>query len=136
MGKISSALSSLFGRIGSAPSVPRRVWAVVLAGGSSTRMGDGISKQWLTLDGLPVIVRTLLAFEAASRVSDIILVVRAEEKARYDGMAEQYGIGKLRRVVVGGDSRQASAENGFLAVADKADMVAIHDGARCLVTPE
>ena len=136
MGKIRSAISSFFGRVGTTPSVPKRVWAVILAGGSSTRMGGDISKQWLTLDGLPVIVRTLAAFDRAKTVSDILLVVRAEEKELYGGIAEKYGIGKLRGIAIGGDSRQASAKNGFSAVANKADMVAIHDGARCLITPE
>ena len=136
MGNIRSAISSFFGRVGTTPPVPKRVWAVILAGGSSTRMGGDISKQWLTLDGLPVIVRTLAAFDRAKTVSDILLVVRAEEKELYGGIAEKYGIGKLRGIAIGGDSRQASAKNGFSAVADKADMVAIHDGARCLITPE
>jgi len=135
MGKIRSAVSTFLNRIGTAPKVPKRVWAIILAGGSSTRMGGDISKQWLTLDGLPVIVRTLMAFDGAETVSDILLVVRAEEKERYGGIAEQYGIGKLRGIALGGDTRQASAKNGFLAVAEKADMVAIHDGARCLITP-
>ena len=76
------------------------------------------------------------AFDRAKTVSDILLVVRAEEKELYGGIAEKYGIGKLRGIAIGGDSRQASAKNGFLAVAGKADMVAIHDGARCLITPE
>ena len=116
-------------------SKPRFVSAIILAGGNSTRMGNGISKQWLTLDGLPVVVRTLMAFEQATTVNEIILVANASELDRYEDLSTRYGLKKLVRVVKGGDTRQESAKNGFLSCCDHADFVAIHDGARCLITP-
>jgi 2-C-methyl-D-erythritol 4-phosphate cytidylyltransferase len=99
-------------------------------------MGEGNSKQWITVGGLPVIVHTLLAFDKAKTVSEMVVAIKEDELERYRGIAETYGIQKPLSVVVGGDTRQKSAKNGFLACADRADFVAIHDGARCLITPE
>lgn len=108
--------------------------AVILAGGSSTRMGEGVSKQQLQLRGIPVIVHTLLAFENAKEIREIVLVAKKDELPLYENYREQFGITKLLRVVEGGDTRQASAARGFAAVSEQTEYVAIHDGARCLVT--
>ena len=129
-------LSSLLHRLAAKPQKPRFTTAVILAGGSSTRMGEGISKQWLTLDGLPVVARTLMTFEACDLVDEMILVAKEDELPRYGALKERYGLTKLSAVVAGGADRQTSAKNGFYAISKKATFVAIHDGARCLVTDE
>lgn len=108
--------------------------AVILAAGSGTRMGTGETKQWLRIDGIPVVVRSLLTFQASRYINEIVLCVKEDELTRYDGIAELYGLTKLKRVVVGGATRQESVLNGFKCISDKADLVAIHDAARCLVT--
>lgn len=136
MGKLNSAFAAFLNAFGSKKPASQSTVAVIVAGGSSTRMGEGLSKQWLTVGGLPVIVHTLLAFERAETIREIVLVIKQDEQERYVGIAEQYGIRKPLSIVTGGDTRQQSAKNGFLACADRADFVAIHDGARCLVTPE
>lgn len=136
MGKLNNAFAAFLNKFGKKAPAPRLTAAVIVAGGSSTRMGEGKSKQWITLGGLPVIVHTLLAFERAETVNEMVLVVKEDELNRYDGIAETYGIRKPLSIVTGGDTRQRSAKNGFLACADRADFVAIHDGARCLVTAE
>lgn len=136
MGKLNTAITAFLNKFGGKAPKPRVTSAVIVAGGSSTRMGEGLSKQWMTVGGLPVIVRTLLAFEHAETVTDVVLVVKADELDRYHNIAEQYGLKKPLRIVTGGDTRQQSVKKGFLACADKADFVSIHDGARCLVTPE
>ncbi len=135
MGKIKDAFASLLGRMSGKPR-PQKTVAIILAGGSSTRMGEGLSKQWLTLGCLPVIVHTLLAFDAAREIDELVLVIKKEQKENYRGLADTYGITKPLMLVTGGNSRAASAKNGFLACADRADFVAIHDGARCLITPD
>lgn len=127
---IAEALRAVFGK----PNKNRYTAAIVLAGGSSTRMGEGVSKQQLLLRGVPVIVRTLLAFEGAEEIDEIVLVAKKDELSVYENYREQFGIAKLCRIVEGGDTRQASAARGFTAVSEKATFVAIHDGARCLVT--
>lgn len=112
------------------------VSAIIAAGGSSTRLGGDTTKQMMTVCGLPVIVHTMLAFERCPRISEIIVAAREDEAALYPAMAEKYGITKFKIAVPGGNTRQESVLCGFNAANEKADFVAIHDGARCLITPE
>lgn len=114
----------------------RHVTAIIVAGGSGSRMGGTTTKQMMELDGIPVVARTILAFEKARCIKDIIVVAKADEKDIYKEFITKYSFKKIRRVVVGGDTRQKSVLNGFKAVSDNCDFVAIHDGARCLITPE
>ncbi len=109
--------------------------AVIAAGGSSSRMGEGISKQMLKIGNVPVIVHTLLAFEKAETVNEIVVVAKESELPLYDTFKAEYGITKLKKTIGGGNSRGESVKKGFAAIDEKADFVAIHDGARCLITP-
>lgn len=112
--------------------------AIIVAAGSSSRMGEtgGVTKQHMELLGIPVVVRSLLAFQQCELITEIVVVARADELAIYDEYKIKYGLTKLVSVVPGGETRQASVLRGFEAVSPKSDFVAIHDGARCLVTPE
>ena len=110
--------------------------AVILAAGSSTRMGDGVSKQFLEVNGIPVVARSIIEFEKSEFIDEIIVVAKKEEISDYDGFAEKYGIEKPFKVIVGGETRQISARNGVDAVNDKSKFIAIHDAARCLITQE
>lgn len=109
--------------------------AVICAAGSSTRMGEEQTKQFMELDGVPIIVRTLLAYEAADCIHEIIVVAREEEIPLYQDLKERYLITKLTQVVKGGETRQESARFGSDVVDSKAKYIAIADGARCLTTP-
>ena len=109
--------------------------AVIVAGGSSTRM-NGVSKQLADICGIPTVVHTLLAFERAPEISEIIVVAKADEINKYEEFKKTYRLTKLRKAISGGDSRQQSVEKGFSVISEKARFVAIHDGARCLITPE
>ncbi len=110
-----------------------RTAAVIVAAGGSTRMG--VPKQLLEIGGLPVIARTLLAFEEARLIDGIVLVAREEEREAFRALAERHGIRKLRAVVPGGDTRQLSAASGAARAGRDADFLAIHDGARPLILP-
>ena len=110
--------------------------AVILAGGSSSRMGEGLTKQFIELDGLPVVARTLIEFNRSSVIDEIIVVAKADEVANYDGFAEKYKITKPFKVVEGGATRQESARCGVDAVSERSKFIAIHDAARCLITEE
>lgn len=112
------------------------VSAIILAAGSSTRMGGTVSKQWLDIGGFPAVARSLIAFDSCKDVKEIILCVKKDELSKYDGIAEKYGIKKLKKTVTGGETRQLSALEGFKSISDKSTHVAVHDAARCLVTPE
>lgn len=108
--------------------------AVVLAAGSSTRMG-GIDKQFAPIAGVPVLARSLLAFEAAEAVSRIVIVTGAASIVAVQYLCRDYGITKAGEIVAGGATRLESSLIGALA-AGECDYIAVHDGARPLVTPE
>ena len=70
--------------------------AVILAAGSSSRMGEGLTKQFIELDGLPVVARTLIEFNRSSNIDEIIVVAKADEIENYDRFAEKYKNGGKR----------------------------------------
>ena len=112
----------------SEPGIP----AIVVAAGNSSRM-NGINKQFLTLCSIPVIIRTLLAFERCAAVCGIILVARDGDIEKLQLLTQKYGISKLSDIVCGGSTRQESVLKGFERLPSEAKEVIIHDGARPLV---
>lgn len=110
--------------------------AVVLCAGLGHRFGNGTTKQNALLLGIPVAVHTFLAFEKCETVDEVIAVTRPEEAGLFREYKEKYNITKLTKIVNGGDTRQDSSRLGFDATDDRSKYVLIHDGARCLVTPE
>lgn len=109
---------------------------VVLASGSGSRFGSSTAKQFTELDGIPVFIRSLIAFENSTETDEIVLVTRENDIKGCRALADKYGLTKVVRIVGGGDTRQESALRGFEAVNPECDFVAIHDAARCLVTSE
>ncbi|HIY12673.1 MAG TPA: 2-C-methyl-D-erythritol 4-phosphate cytidylyltransferase [Candidatus Agathobaculum merdipullorum] len=114
-------------------SLPAAVCAVIVAAGSSRRMG-GENKLLLKLAGAPVLAHTLNAFEKCAAVRDIVLVCREQDIMPYTDLARAFGISKLRTVTRGGDSRTASVLAGITAAPEDTVLVAVHDGARPLVS--
>jgi 2-C-methyl-D-erythritol 4-phosphate cytidylyltransferase len=109
------------------------VAAVILAAGSGTRMNINTTKQQLLIAGKTVLRRSLEAFENCTDITSITVVIKDGEQ---DFVKEQTaGITKLYNIVTGGKTRAESARLGFYAIPESADLVAIHDAARCLVTP-
>ncbi len=109
--------------------------AVILAAGSFTRM-NGVNKQFFPLLGIPAIVRTLIAFEACCEVDEIKVAARKEDFAELEALAVHHGISKYKGAVAGGATRLESSLNGVMALGKACRIVAIHDGARALVTPQ
>lgn len=107
--------------------------AVIVAAGSAARM-RGVDKIMAELDGTPVIVRTMQALAANASIREIVVVTRDDLIAPIAALAAQYGISKVQAVVSGGASRAESVMCGLSAVSKKQGLVAIHDGARPLVT--
>lgn len=128
-------LAGILRIIAGKPAIKNYTTAVIVAAGKSTRMGDGVSKQFMELDGIPVVARTLMAYEACECIHEIIVVAKEDEIPLYDELKEKYGITKLTEVVKGGETRQESARNGSDAVSTEAKYIAIADAARCLTTP-
>lgn len=112
--------------------------AVILAGGSGVRMGDtgGVAKQWMPLGGRTVLEHAVFAFEACPHIDEIVVVVRRGEGQRTAELLRDAKVKKVRAIVSGGKTRQQSAYRGARKASDKTRYIAIHDAARCLVTPE
>lgn len=109
--------------------------AVVAAAGSSRRMGGG-NKLLLPLDGIPVLVRTLRALEEATLVREIVVASREEDLLVIGDLCKTYGISKPVKIVCGGETRAASVLAATMECREDAAFIAVHDGARPLVTPE
>lgn len=109
------------------------VSAVIVSAGNSTRMG-GINKQFLEIKGIPVLIHTLLAFDKTESIDEIVVVTRESDIDDVKSLVALHGIKKVSKIVKGGESRQISVLNGVVSTSDEADIVAIHDGARPLVT--
>ena len=107
--------------------------AVIVAAGNASRMG-GIDKVMAPLDGEPMIVKTVRAFQECPGVREIVIVTRPDLLETI--MSLCHGFDKVRAVVAGGADRSASVRNGMNALSDKVKLVAVQDGARPLVTWE
>lgn len=107
---------------------------VVVAAGSSERMGS--DKMLMTLGAKPIIIRTLMAFQKSPMVDDIVVVTRQEKIMALADMIKLYDISKVTQVISGGATRMESALAGVSAVRKGAKLIAIHDGARPLVTQD
>ena len=109
--------------------------AVIAAGGFGKRLGTDISKQYLSLSGLPVVVRTLRVFENAAAVSEIMLVVpQSDMEFVREKIVDKYGVRKVRAVVAGGAERQDSVGNALAALDGPCDVVVVHDAVRPFVS--
>ena len=115
------------------PVGPRCV-AVVPAAGRSERMGE--DKLLLPLRGVPVLLRTLRALEACPSIESILVVTREDLIVPISQLCRDAALTKVTKVLVGGDTRAQSVLRGLREVDPATQLVAIHDGARPLVTPE
>ncbi|MBQ5994879.1 MAG: 2-C-methyl-D-erythritol 4-phosphate cytidylyltransferase [Clostridia bacterium] len=112
---------------------PPFVSAIVAAAGNSTRM-NGVNKQLLLIDGVPVLIRSLKALAANEYVREIVVSAREEDIPEFYKAAKEFGVEKLSAIVRGADTRQQSVLNAVHAVSEQSEYLLIHDGARPLVT--
>lgn len=109
--------------------------AIIVAAGTGTRFGGETPKQFVEILGKAIIRHTLERFEECPDI-DAIVVVAAQSEV--DGFRDRYGIGltKLHSVMAGGATRAESVRNGLAAIDAATRVVAVHDGARPLVTSD
>ncbi len=111
--------------------------AIIVAAGSGVRFGGKKPKQFLEILGKPIIVHTLEKFEFCPQIDEIILVLPAAEIENFSKIAGKYNLKKLVKTIAGGDTRAESVWNGLSEInSAAAEIVAVHDGARPLVTVE
>ena len=108
--------------------------AVIVAAGNAQRMGA--DKVMLELGCMPVLARTLLAFQNCDAIDEIIVVTRMEKVEEVASLCKKYGVTKAGKVIRGGKTRMESALAGVSEVRSGAKLIAIHDGARPFVTDE
>ncbi len=107
--------------------------AIILAGGVGSRMKSDTTKQKMKICGQSVLMRTVSAFSMADTVDEIIVVCREGELDF--AKSELSAFKKPIKYTAGGKTRQESAKNGFAAISEKCEYVAVHDAARCMITP-
>lgn len=110
--------------------------AIIVAAGSGKRFGATTPKQFLEINRKPVIIHTLEKFEQCRKIDQIILVLSSIETKNFLQAINKYSIKKLSKIVAGGATRADSVFNGLKAIQPNSKtIVAVHDGARPLVTP-
>lgn len=112
------------------------VSVIIAAAGNSTRYGTGNSKQFLLLEGIPVLIKSVQAFEQIDEVKEIIITARKQDFDVIESFLQQYNIKKLKSVVEGGATRQDSIAAAVKKVSEETEIIAVHDGARPLVSKE
>lgn len=111
--------------------------AIIVAAGSGTRFGAGVPKQFREIAGKPLVVHTIEKFESCQAVDEIVLVLPAAEIENFTNQIEKFNLRKLSKIVSGGASRAESVLNGLKAIDEnETEIVAVHDGARPLVSAE
>ena len=113
-----------------------RVAAIVPAAGLGTRMGAETPKQFLELDGAPLVLLSLRRVASCPLVTDIFIATRAEEVPRLEARIREERFLQPVRVVRGGDSRQESVGMALREVANDTEIVVVHDAVRPFVTRE
>src|SRR5215813_11672948 len=119
-----------------ASTIMSKITAILPAAGLGTRMGAETPKQFLELDGSPILIHSIRKIASCELVTEIIIATRAEEVAK---LAERLHSEKFRqtvRVVKGGDTRQESVAAALKQVAEGTEIVLVHDAVRPFVTRE
>lgn len=110
--------------------------AAVLAGGRGERMGGHEPKQFRELAGKPMLAHSLLAFERAPQIQEVVLVSHVEHAELAERVARDAGVTKLSGVVPGGPTRRDSSQAALATVAHQEGLILIHDAARPLIAVE
>jgi 2-C-methyl-D-erythritol 4-phosphate cytidylyltransferase len=113
-----------------------RIAAIVPAAGLGTRMGAETPKQFLELDGMPLILFTLRRLAASAAITEFFISTRAEDIVSLQDTVAKAGLGRPARVVHGGDTRQQSVANALAQVDPTTEIVLVHDAVRPFVTLE
>jgi 2-C-methyl-D-erythritol 4-phosphate cytidylyltransferase len=116
------------------------VSVIIPAAGLGTRMGrekSGVSrKQFMLLDGAPILIHTIRKFLRCPSVAEIVVALRNEDMDWARGLIHQEHPSKPVRIVEGGDSRQESVENALASIRREVPLVAVHDAVRPFIDPQ
>lgn len=111
-----------------------RIAAIIPAAGLGTRMAAGKPKQFLELDGVPLIIFTLRRLAVCAAITEFIVSARSDDLALLQDMVGRAGLGRPARVVQGGETRQQSVANALAHLGAEVEIVLVHDAVRPFVT--
>ncbi len=109
--------------------------AIIAAAGSGRRFNSDIPKQFIEIGGKPILLHSIERFAACASVDAIVIVLSGEEIEGFSSRPEIKALPNIK-FVAGGSTRAESVYNGLIAVDPVSEIVAVHDGARPLVTPD
>ncbi len=109
--------------------------AIIVAAGSGQRFGGDVPKQFLEICGKPLLIHTLEKFENCASIDEIVLVLSFDQIESFSEIAEKFIIKKLEKIISGGKTRAESVFKGLNTI-EKSEIIAVHDGARPLVSCE
>ncbi len=113
--------------------------AIIVAGGSGTRFGAELPKQFLELGGKPILMRSIEAFANSGNCPvDVIVTLPSDQMDLWQRLCDRYGFGVPHRVVPGGETRWHSVKHALDSMGDvnEVDIIAVHDGVRPMVTAD
>ena len=120
-----------------------KVSVIIPAAGLGTRMGRGVPenegisrKQFMLLNGSPILIHTIRKFVSCPLVSEIIIALRADDIAWANDLISHQGFSKPVRTIAGGETRQQSVENALASVSEDTELVAVHDAVRPFIDLE
>lgn len=108
--------------------------AVIVAGGSGTRMGSEVPKQFLLVAGKPILQHTLETFHRFDKNMFLVLVLPHKQMAYWNKLCHQYACSVPHVIAEGGETRFHSVKNGLALLPDDVEYIGIHDGVRPLVS--
>ncbi len=108
---------------------------IIVAGGNGSRMESDLPKQFLLLDGLPVLMHTILNFHNFDAAMQLVVVLPTDQIQGWEALCLKYHFDIPHQLATGGETRFLSVKNG-LAMVSQCDLIAVHDGVRPLVSRE
>lgn len=109
-------------------------YAVIVAGGSGSRMGSETPKQFLPIGNAPILMHTIKRFFTSNEMVNVILVLPLEQIDRWHQLCEKYSFSIPHLIVPGGKNRFQSVRNGLNSIGVNEGLVAIHDGVRPFIS--
>jgi len=103
---------------------------IIPAAGAGERMGTPVSKQFLLLQGKPIIVHTIERFQACAAIDEIIVAVHSSSREEVELLVREYRLSKVSKIVEGGRRRQDSVWNAIRHLDPHAEVVIVHDAVR------
>lgn len=115
----------------------KKISAVIVAAGMGKRMERNYNKQYIKLEGVPILAHTAIQFQNHPHIDEVVIVVgQGEVEYCRENIVEKNNLQKVKMIVEGGKERYHSVYNGIKAVSEECELVLIHDGARPFVTRE